>query len=104
MPATMRDLLSLMVERSASDLHITTGSAPRIRVHGRLIALDLDQLTPGDTERLAYSVLRDDQRRVFEKHSELDLSFEIEGLARFRANVYRQRGAVGCAVRMIPAK
>jgi twitching motility protein PilT len=104
MPATMRDLLSLMVERGASDLHITAGSAPRIRVHGRLIAVDLDPLTPTDTQRLAYSVLGEAQRRAFERRSELDLSFEVEGLARFRGNVYRQRGAVGCAVRLIPAK
>jgi twitching motility protein PilT len=104
MPATMRDLLSLMVERGASDLHITTGSAPRIRVHGRLITLDLDPLTPADTQRVAYSILGEAQRRAFEEQSELDLSFEIEGLARFRGNLYRQRGAVGCAVRMIPAK
>src|SRR5262245_7275334 len=105
MAATMRDLLSIMVERGASDLHITAGSPPQIRVHGRLVALaDTDRLTPQDTQRLAYSILSERQRQRFEEDSELDLALAIEGLARFRGNVYRQRGAIGCALRVIPMR
>jgi twitching motility protein PilT len=94
MAATMHDLLTILVERGASDLHLTTGTHPQLRVHGKLIPLiQFEQLMPQDTQRLAYSV-----------HNELDLSFGIQGLARFRCNVYRQRGAVACAIRMIPTK
>src|SRR5712691_2531755 len=105
MAATMHDLLSFMVERGASDLHITTGTSPQIRMYGKLTALtQFEQLTPQDTQRLAYSVLNESQKQKFEEESELDLSFGIQGLARFRCNVYRQRGAVGCAIRVIPVK
>ncbi|HEV8437765.1 MAG TPA: type IV pilus twitching motility protein PilT [Methylomirabilota bacterium] len=105
MAATMHDLLSIMVERGASDLHITTGTYPQIRMHGRLTPLtQFEQLAPQDTQRLAYSVLNEGQKQKFEEESELDLSFGIQGLARFRCNVYRQRGAVGCAIRVIPVK
>jgi twitching motility protein PilT len=103
MAATMHDLLSLMVERGASDLHITTGTYPQIRVHGKLAPLSqFEQLTPQDTQRLAYSVLNETQKQRFEEESELDLSFGIQGMARFRCNVYRQRGAIACAIRVIP--
>src|SRR6266851_9722330 len=105
MAATMHDLLSFMVERGASDLHITTGTCPQIRMNGKLTALtQFEQLTPQDTQRLAYSVLNESQKQKFEEESELDLSFGIQGLARFRCNVYRQRGAVGTAIRLIPYK
>jgi len=105
MAATMHDLLSFMVERGASDLHITTGTCPQIRMNGKLTPLtQFEQLTPQDTQRLAYSVLNESQKQKFEEESELDLSFGIQGLARFRCNVYRQRGAVGCAIRVIPVK
>jgi len=105
MAATMHDLLTLMVERNASDLHITTGTFPQVRVHGRLTPLrQFEQLSPHDTQRLAYSILNEAQKQKFEKEHELDLSFGIQGLARFRCNVFRQRGAVGCAIRVIPAK
>src|SRR5262250_2245088 len=105
MAATMHDLLSIMVERGASDLHITTGTHPQIRVHGKLAPLSqFEQLTPQDTQRLAYSVLNETQKQKFEEESELDLSFGIQGMARFRCNVYRQRGAIGAAVRVIPYK
>jgi twitching motility protein PilT len=103
MAATMHDLLTLMVERGASDLHITSGTYPQIRMYGKLTGLtQFDQLTPQDTQRLAYSVLNEAQKQKFEEDNELDLSFGIQGLARFRCNVYRQRGAVGCAIRVIP--
>ena len=98
MAANMADLLQLMVDRGSSDLHITSGTYPQIRVNGRLTQLNqFEVLTPQDTQRLAYSVLNEGQKQKFEEENELDLSFGIQGLARFRCNVYRQRGAVGCA-------
>ncbi|HKZ09028.1 MAG TPA: type IV pilus twitching motility protein PilT [Methylomirabilota bacterium] len=105
MAATMHDLLTIMIERGASDLHITTGTYPQIRQHGKLQPLtEFEQLTPQDTQRLAYSVLNEGQKQKFEEENELDLSFGIQGLARFRCNVYRQRGAVAAAIRVIPIK
>src|SRR5881296_2028775 len=105
MAANMADLLQLMVDRGASDLHITSGTYPQIRVNGRLTQLNqFEVLTPQDTQRLAYSVLNEGQKQKFEEENELDLSFGIQGLARFRCNVYRQRGAVGSAIRVIPYK
>src|SRR6266436_7273311 len=105
MAATMHDLLTLLVERGASDLHITTGTYPQLRVNGKLASLSqFEQLMPPDTQRLAYSVLNEGQKQKFEEENELDLSFGIQGLARFRCNVYRQRGAVASAIRVIPIK
>ena len=105
MAATMHDLLTIMIERGASDLHITTGTPPQIRLHGKLTPLtQFKRLTPQDTQRLAYSVLNEGQKQKFEEDNELDLSFGIQGLARFRCNVYRQRGAVASAIRVIPIK
>ena len=101
----MHDLLTLMIERGASDLHITTGTHPQIRLNGKLTAISqFEALSPTDTQRLAYSVLNEGQKQKFEEENELDLSFGIHGLARFRCNVYRQRGAVACAIRVIPVK
>src|ERR1700746_2127868 len=105
MAVTMHDLLTTLVQRAASDLHITTGIHPQLRVHGKLVSLtEFEQLTPQDTQRLAYSVLNEAQKQKFEEENELDLSFGIQNLARFRCNVYRQRGAVACAIRVIPTK
>lgn len=105
MAANMADLLQILVERGGSDLHLTSGTHPQIRIAGKLMQLtQFEQLTPQDTQRLAYSVLNEGQKQKFEEDSELDLSFGIQGLARFRANVYRQRGAVGAAIRVIPYK
>src|SRR5438105_190341 len=105
MAATMHDLLTIMIERGASDLHITTGTPPQIRLHGKLTPLtQFERLTPQDTQRLADSVLNEGQKQKFEEDNELDLSFGIQGLARFRCNVYRQRGAVAAAIRVIPIK
>src|SRR5216684_6108756 len=105
MAATMHDLLQIMIDRGASDLHITTSTYPQIRVSGKLVQLtEFEQLTPQDTQRLAYSVLNETQKQKFEEENELDLSFGIQGLARFRCNVFRQRGAVGSAIRLIPYK
>src|SRR5213594_1412528 len=105
MAANMADLLQILVERGGSDLHLTTGTHPQIRVAGKLMSLtQFEVLAPQDTQRLAYSVLNEGQKQKFEEESELDLSFGIQGLARFRCNVYRQRGAVGAAIRVIPYK
>src|SRR5438094_954805 len=105
MAANMADLHQILVERGGSDLHLTTGTHPQIRVAGKLTSLtQFEVLAPQDTQRLAYSVLNEGQKQKFEEESELDLSFGIQGLARFRCNVYRQRGAVGTAIRVIPYK
>ncbi|MGB9716388.1 MAG: type IV pilus twitching motility protein PilT [Thermodesulfovibrionales bacterium] len=100
--ATLYDLLKLMVERGASDLHITTGSPPRLRIDGKLVPIDHPVLTPSDTKALCYSVLTDAQKHRFEENNELDLSFAIKGVSRFRANIFMQRGAVAGAFRLIP--
>jgi len=104
MPLDLQDLLKTMVENDATDLHITTGTPPQIRVYGRLIPLDLPPLTGADTKRLAYSVLTDAQKHRFEEEHELDFSFGIKGLSRFRGNIFFQRGVVAAAIRSIPYK
>jgi len=92
-----------MVEKGASDLHITTGSPPRMRIHGRLVPLnEYPSLSPADTKALCYSILTDRQKHKFEENSELDLSFGVKGLSRFRANIFMQRGAVAGAFRAVP--
>jgi len=102
MPVTLSDLLKKMLEMQGSDLHITTQSPPQVRVHGHLHPLDLPPLTPAETKQLAYSVLTDAQKHRFEEHLELDFSFGIKGLARFRGNLFNQRGACGAVFRVIP--
>ncbi|TAN39310.1 MAG: type IV pilus twitching motility protein PilT [Nitrospirae bacterium] len=96
------DLLKIMIEKGASDLHITTASPPRLRVDGKLIPIDYPALTPPETKSLCYSVLTDAQKHKFEESSELDLSFGVKGLSRFRGNIFMQRGAVAGAFRTIP--
>ncbi len=100
--ATLYDLLKTMIEKGASDLHITTGSPPRLRIDGKLVPLNEPQLTPTDTKSLCYSILTDAQKHKFEENNELDLSFGLKGLSRFRANIFMQRGAVAGAFRTIP--
>jgi twitching motility protein PilT len=101
--ATLYELLEIMVKRNASDLHITVGSPPRIRVDGKLIPIEnMPPLTATDTKELCYSILTDAQKHKFEENLELDLSFGIKGLSRFRANIFMQRGAVAAAIRTIP--
>ncbi len=99
---TLPELLKTTFEMGASDLHLTSGTPPQVRVHGKLQRLPLDELTPSDTKRLAYSVLSDAQKKRFEETLELDFSFGVRGLARFRCNVFSQRGAVGAVYRLIP--
>ncbi len=101
---SLRQLLEEMVKIDASDLHLTVGSPPAVRVDGKLIRLQHDVLTPDDTKKLAYSIMNEKQRLKFETSSELDLSFGIENLSRFRCNVFMQRGNVSVALRQIPYK
>src|SRR3954453_1107077 len=102
--ATLPELLQTLVEVNGSDLHLTTQTPPQIRVHGKLQLLDLPPLGPAETKGLAYSVLTDSQKKRFEETLELDFSFGIRGLARFRCNVFNQRGAVAAVYRVIPEK
>src|SRR5512147_1614430 len=97
----LQKLLELVIEKKASDLHITTGAPPTFRVDGRIVSFDPTILTAPDTKRLCYSVLTDAQRHNFEEENELDFSFGIKGLSRFRGNIYMQRGAVAGAFRAI---
>jgi twitching motility protein PilT len=99
---TLSELLKKMIELGGSDLHITTNSAPRVRVHGHLRPMDMAPLTAADTKALAYSVLTDAQKHRFEENLELDFSFGLKNLARFRGNLFQQRGAVGSVFRTIP--
>lgn len=100
--ANLHQLLKTMIEKGASDLHITTGTAPQLRIDGRLLPLKMPPLTPPETKQICYSILTDAQKHKFEETNELDLSFGVKGLCRFRANVYMQRGAVAGAFRQIP--
>jgi twitching motility protein PilT len=99
---TLHQLLKTMVERGGSDLHVTTNSPPQIRIDGKLTPLDFPPLTAAETKQLAYSVLTDAQKHRFEENLELDLSFGIKGLARFRGNIFNQRGATAAVYRQIP--
>jgi len=102
--ANLHQLLKAMVEKGASDLHVTTGSPPQLRIDGKLVPLKTPPLSPVDTKQLSYSILTDAQKHKFEEDSELDLSFGVKGLSRFRANIFMQRGAVAGAFRTIPFK
>ncbi len=93
-----------MVEKGASDLHITTGSPPQLRIDGELVPLKTNPLTPVETKQICYSILTDAQKHRFEEENELDLSFGVKGLSRFRSNIFMQRGAVAGAFRTIPFK
>src|SRR6059036_1395369 len=100
---SLSELLHRLSELGGSDLHITTGTAPLVRVHGEIRPLDgYHQLTSSETKQLAYSVLTDAQKHRFEENLELDFSFGVKGLSRFRANIFNQRGAVGAVFRAIP--
>ncbi|MBE0599346.1 MAG: PilT/PilU family type 4a pilus ATPase [Desulfuromonadales bacterium] len=101
---SMHTLLKTMVEQGASDLHLTTGAPPMIRIDGRIVPLKIAPLMPADTKQLCYSILTDAQKRKFEEENELDLSFGVKGLSRFRGNVFMQRGALAGAFRLIPFK
>jgi twitching motility protein PilT len=100
----LHQLLKAMVEKGASDMHITAGAPPLLRIDGEVIPLKLPPLSPVDTKQLCYSVMTEEQKIAFEKDSELDLSFGVKNLSRFRANIFLQRGAVAGAIRTIPFK
>lgn len=100
---SLAELLKLMIARNASDLHITTGSPPKLRIVKKLIPVeDYPSLTPEETKSFCYSIMTDPQKKKFEENREIDLSFGIKGLSRFRANIFMQRGAVAGAFRAIP--
>ena len=105
-PATgvnLRQLLEEMIERDASDLHITAGERPKVRIDGEIANSRVDHvLTPKDTLQIAYSVLTENQKKRFETEDELDFSFGIQNLARFRGNCFKQRGCVSMVIRQIP--
>jgi len=99
----LRALLQEMIRRGASDLHVTVGEPPKIRVDGDLVDSSVDHvLTPKDTLQLAYSILTENQKKRFETEDELDFSFGVQNLSRFRGNVFKQRGCVAMAIRQIP--
>ena len=102
MPPTLPELLKTTVDLQGSDLHLSINTPPQVRVHGKLQRLDMPDLTPTETKQLAYSVMTDAQKKRFEETLELDFSFGIRGIARFRSNVFNQRGAVGAVYRLIP--
>jgi twitching motility protein PilT len=99
----LNELLVRVLEMGGSDLHITVGRAPTIRLHGRLVALEAPVLTGADTKELLYAILRQEQRDALERAWEYDFAHSIPGKARFRANAFFQRGSIGAAFRLIPA-
>jgi twitching motility protein PilT len=100
----LHQLLKILVEANGSDLHVTTNTPPQIRVDGKMTPLDFPPLNQVETKQLCYSVLTDAQKHKFEEENELDLSFGVKGLSRFRGNVFIQRGAVAGVFRVIPYK
>ena len=103
MTFNLRTLLEEMIEKDASDLHITAGECPKLRIDGDIVSASFtDPMTPKDTLQIAYSVLTENQKKRFETEDELDFSFGIQNLARFRGNCFKQRGCVGMVIRMIP--
>jgi twitching motility protein PilT len=103
MTINLRALLEEMIEKEASDLHITAGESPKLRIDGEITNSSVSHvMSPKDTLQLAYSVLTENQKKRFETEDELDFSFGIQNLARFRGNCFKQRGCVGMVIRMIP--
>ena len=100
---SLRALLQEIIQRGASDLHIAVGDKPKLRVDGDLVDSNMNYvLAPKDTLALAYSILTENQKKRFEVEDELDFSFGVQNLSRFRGNVYKQRGCVAMAIRQIP--
>jgi twitching motility protein PilT len=100
----LHQLLRAMIEKGASDLHITTGQSPLLRIDGAIVPLKLPKLEPVDTKRLCYTILTEEQKIQFEQNNELDFAFGVRGLSRFRANIFMQRDNVAGAFRTIPFK
>ncbi len=101
---SLQDLLNLMIEQGASDLHLASGCPPQLRIDGELRPVNVPPLSPSETKRLAYSIITEKQKKIFEEKSELDFSFGVKNLSRFRANIFMQRGAISAAIRVIPYK
>jgi twitching motility protein PilT len=99
---TMPQLLKALIDQGGSDLHLSCDAAPRLRIDGNLLPLELPALTQQDVKALCYSVLTEEQKREFETQKELDLAFSVKNLARFRANIFQQKGNVGGVFRVIP--
>src|SRR6185436_5703222 len=102
MAVSLQALLKAMTDKGASDLHVTAGSPPRLRIDNELIRLQTEPLTPVDTKTLCYAVMNDSQKLRFEEDLEIDFSFGIRGIARFRANVCLQQSCVAGAFRIVP--
>ena len=98
----LRDLLQEMIDKGASDLHITAGIPPQLRIDGDIVGTTYESLTPEVTQAITYSVLNEEQQKRFEAKKELDFSFGVKGLSRFRGNVFMQRGVTRLAIRQIP--
>jgi twitching motility protein PilT len=104
MDFTITQLFKTLVDEGGSDLHLASGTPPRVRIHGSLVPLRLPPLSPKDVEELCLCVLSDEQRKVLEVKREVDLAFTVKNLARFRANIYYDSGNVAGAFRVIPHK
>ena len=102
--ANLQQLLQNLLEKKGSDLHITTGTPPQMRIDGSMVPMNLPPLTGVDTKQIIYSILTDAQKHTFEEENELDFSFGLQGLSRFRVNVFMQRGCVAAAIRVVPFK
>lgn len=100
----LNEILKLMVEKKASDLHLSDNSVPHLRIDERLIACDYDELTSDEIKKITYDILNEEQKKTLEEKWELDMSFGMENIARFRANVFYQRGNIGLAIRSLPVK
>ncbi|HSR70641.1 MAG TPA: type IV pilus twitching motility protein PilT [Acidobacteriota bacterium] len=100
--ASLAELLEKLVHLNGSDLHLTPNTPPRVRIHGKVVPLDFADLRPAQTKKLAYSVMTDEQKFRYEENLEIDFSFGIKGLARFRGNIFTQRGSVAAVFRLIP--
>ena len=101
---SMEELLQMLVSKGGSDLHVQAGTPPRIRISGKLLPQEMEPLTREETKRLIYGLLTEEQIAKFEKELELDFSFGIENLGRFRVNVLQQKGSIGMVIRLIPTK
>ena len=98
---TIDELLVICVERLASDLHVRAGGPPYLRIDGELVPLDSPALSPPEVERMAFELMSEDQARTFKQTNEMDFAYSLPGVARFRVNAFRQRGAAGIAVRRV---
>ncbi|HPD18826.1 MAG TPA: type IV pili twitching motility protein PilT, partial [Candidatus Goldiibacteriota bacterium] len=100
----IRDLLLLMIEKRASDLHLKEGKSPMLRIDGKLAPLDMDILSNSELKEMIYSILDEKQRKKFEETNEMDMAYNLEGVARYRANVFKQMGKLEIVMRAIPIK